>query len=94
MNFANIQILYFLFLIPILIMGFVYYEKQRSKILLQFIVKNNPSAVMGAIFERRLIRSILLWLGLICLVLAAARPQWGSKLDAFSSRGIDIMLGS
>lgn len=38
------------------------------------------------------IKSLLLLAGLACLILAAARPQWGEKLQVYKGRGIDVVI--
>ncbi|HVP15002.1 MAG TPA: hypothetical protein VMS88_05630, partial [Terriglobales bacterium] len=37
-------------------------------------------------------KSVCLLLGLLLLLLAAARPQWGEKLQMVRGRGIDIVI--
>jgi len=38
------------------------------------------------------VRAICLLLGVLLLVLAVARPQWGEKLQVYKGRGIDIVM--
>jgi len=38
------------------------------------------------------VRAICLLLGVLLLVLAVARPQWGEKLQVYKGRGIDIVV--
>lgn len=38
------------------------------------------------------VRAVALLLGLTLLILAAARPQWGEKLQVYKGRGIDIVV--
>ena len=42
---------------------------------------------------RRLLKNILFILGLACLFIALARPQWGSRSVELRHRGIDILIG-
>jgi Ca-activated chloride channel homolog len=37
-------------------------------------------------------RTVLLVLGLVFAILAAARPQWGEKLQVYKGRGIDVVI--
>ncbi|CAM2009267.1 vWA domain-containing protein [Acanthopleuribacter pedis] len=92
MRFAEPNLLYLLFLVPTLIAVFVYAERKRKAQLSHMTVNEKPGMVMGAGFERRLAYTILLSLGTLFLVLAAARPQWGTKLEEAKARGIDIII--
>ena len=92
MSFADPLVLYFLALVPLLIVIFVVSERHRRAHLTALVVSEKPGLVMGAGFERRLIFLVLLCVGVVFLVVAAARPQWGTKLEQVSSRGIDLIL--
>ena len=39
-------------------------------------------------------RATLLVLGLVFAILAAARPQWGEKLQVHKGRGIDVVIAT
>ena len=92
MTFANPNVMYFLLLVPVLVMVFVISERKRNRQVAAMAGPETPVMVMGARFERRLIYLILLCLGIALLVMAAARPQWGTRLDVARSRGIDILI--
>ena len=42
--------------------------------------------------HRRLAKVLLLHLALLGLILAAARPQWGTRLEAITRRGVDVVI--
>lgn len=92
MSFVNPWVLYALLLIPLLMVIFLIAERNRKQQLQRMITSDKPSLVMGAGFERRLIHMILLCLGVGLLIFAAARPQWGTKLEELRSKGFDIMI--
>lgn len=92
MRFANPEMLYFLALVPLLVLMFVVAERARRRRLAAMSTNDKRAMIMGAGFERRLVFLVFCLLGVACLVLAAARPQWGTKLETVTSRGIDIML--
>ena len=92
MTFANPNVMFFLLLVPILVMVFVISERRRNRQVAAMASSDKPLLVMGARFERRLIYLILLCLGMALLVMAASRPQWGTRLDEARSRGIDILI--
>jgi len=92
MSFANVHVLYCLVLAPLLIVIFIQAELGRRAQLAAMVQSERPAMVMGAGFERRLVYLVLLVLGVVMLVLAAARPQWGSRMETISSRGFDILV--
>ena len=92
MKFANPDILYFLALVPLLLVLFFGSERGRRSRIADLVGGVKPAMVMGAGFERRLLFLIFLILGMALMVLAAARPQWGTKLEEIRSRGFDILV--
>lgn len=92
MNFANPDIFYALILLPILVVVFIVAERKRASLVASFINPNKHAMAMGATFERRLVYLVLLLLGITMLITAAARPQWGTKLENMRARGIDILV--
>ena len=40
------------------------------------------------------VKATCLLLGLALMIVAAARPQWGEKLQVYKGRGIDIVVAS
>jgi len=90
--FAEPRLLFFLLLVPLLVLVFVLAERRRSRQLRAMTSPDRTGSVLGAGFERRLLFLILLCLGLCFLAIAAARPQWGTRMEELSARGIDIMI--
>lgn len=92
MSFANPQLLFGLLFVLLLPIGFVFTERKRKRLLESLVASTKPELVMSAGFERRFIAMILTVVGLGCLVMAAARPQWGTKLETVTHRGIDLIV--
>lgn len=92
MTFANPEILNALGLLPLLVFIFILSQRHRAIQVQSLVNPRKPAMVMGASFERRLVYLIFLVLGVGVLVLAAARPRWGTKLETVNSRGIDILV--
>ncbi|MDJ0835765.1 MAG: VWA domain-containing protein [Acidobacteriota bacterium] len=92
MTFANPDILFFLALAPLLILMFVLAEKKRRRQVNAMSLQEKPGMVMGAGFERRLAFLVLLCLGVILMIGAAARPQWGARMEDVTARGIDVLI--
>jgi Ca-activated chloride channel family protein len=51
-----------------------------------------PALVSGVSPQRQKIRMACLVLGICCLILALARPQWGFRLEEVKVRGVDIVV--
>ncbi|PIE02971.1 MAG: hypothetical protein CSA81_04490 [Acidobacteria bacterium] len=92
MVFVYPEVLYALTLVPILVIAFFMAEKSRSQILSTMVEGETAPKVMAPGFEMRFARMASLCLGVIFLLMAAARPQWGRKLETVKHRGIDIII--
>jgi Ca-activated chloride channel family protein len=46
----------------------------------------------SASLEKRIIKACLVVLSALFLILALARPQWGSRLETVSRRGVDVIV--
>ena len=85
--------LYLLALIPLLAIVFALVMRHRRKLLERFGNIELLKELMPAYSRSRL--RLKLWLYLIafaCLVIAAARPQLGSKLREEKAKGVEMML--
>ncbi|MCW5199194.1 VWA domain-containing protein [Desulfobulbus sp. F1] len=52
-----------------------------------------PQLTANVSQARRRLKNILFVLGLACLFIALARPQWGSRWIEVRSKGVDILIG-
>lgn len=92
-RFANPQYLYLLLLIPAFLVLFWAAARSRRKRLARF---GNPATLrelMPDVSTARVkLKFLLFCLALVCVILAAARPQMGSKLREEKARGVEMML--
>ena len=92
-RFANPQYLWLLVVLPLFAALFWLAAHRRRKRLERF---GHPAILKELMPEvstgRVTLRFILFSLALLCLILAAARPQFGSKLREEKTRGIEMML--
>lgn len=92
-RFANPEYLYLLAIIPALIVLFLWALHDRRKRLARF---GDPETVRSLMPEastgRIKLKFSLFVTALTLLILAAARPQFGSKLREQKSKGIEMML--
>ena len=92
-RFANPQYLWLLVVLPLFVALFWLAAHRRRKRLERF---GHPAILQELMPEvstgRVTLRFILFLLAVLCLILAAARPQFGSKLREEKTRGIEMML--
>jgi tetratricopeptide (TPR) repeat protein len=92
-KWADSQYLYLLFIIPLVILGFIisYYFKKRS---FKSLADANLAPRLADSFSPKLswIKSASLVAGLFFLILGLARPKWGEKLQIYKGNGIDIVV--
>lgn len=92
-RFANPHILYLLLLVPVAVVLFIVAMHRRRRRLERFasatiLAQLTPSASPARIRTKFIIYT----LAVIFLILAAARPQIGSKLREEHQKGIEMML--
>lgn len=92
-RFANVELLYLLILVPVLVIVYLLAVGRRRRLVARF---GNPKLLRELMpdFSRGRIRlkAALFIAAYMLLVIAAARPQFGSKLREEHSRGVEMML--
>jgi Ca-activated chloride channel family protein len=92
-RFGNINNLYFLIAIPVLLVLLVYVIYRKKKDLNRFgdreiIAQLMPEASSG----RPVIKYVIQILAVIALIIGIARPQFGSKLREVKREGVEIII--
>lgn len=92
-RFANIEYLYLLLAIPVMTGLYVWSNIVRRRRLARF---GNPETVALLMPEsskgRRTTKFVIFLSALAMLIVAAARPQFGSKLKEVEREGVEIMV--
>ena len=92
-RFANPYILYLLLIIPAAIVLFIFAQMRRRRRLERFASSSLLAQLTPSASTARLRTKFVLYsLALVFLILAAARPQVGSKLREEHQKGIEMML--
>lgn len=92
-RFANPYILYLLLIIPAAIVLFIFAQIRRRRRLERFASSSLLAQLTPSASPARLRTKFVLYsLALAFLILAAARPQVGSKLREEHQKGIEMML--
>jgi len=93
MRFAQIEWMHLLWLLPFLVFLFIWSGRMKKKALSRFghlplVRRLAPSYSL----EKLVWKKILFLLAVFFIVLAMARPQWGTKLEFVKRKGLDIMI--
>ncbi len=92
-RFANSELLYLLLLIPVMVILYSIYVRIQKKALLRFSDPGFFSKLMPLrSMPRNHIKFILFTLALTSLIIAIARPQFGSKLEEVKREGIEMII--
>ena len=93
MKFARVEMLFFLWAVPVLLLVFFYGMKKRRRILSRFSSKRGLEAVASnADATRRWIKAGLMLWALLFAAVAVSGPQYGFKWQEIEQKGIDIII--
>ncbi len=92
-RFANPHLLWLLLAVLLLVALFLVARMLRGKALKRFgNIALLRSLTFGVSAGKLHFKFILQMLALVCLIIAAARPQFGSKLQTVKKEGIEVMV--
>ena len=93
LRYDNIEFLYLLALIPVLIIGIIMYSKWQKNSILKFGDINLLNQLMQShsIFRKK-IKNILFVLAITFLIVGLSNPQVGTKMEEVKREGVDLMI--
>jgi Ca-activated chloride channel family protein len=92
-RFANPEYLYGLYFLPLIIAVFWYVTRSKYKLLDRFAGKKMQTVLLPAYSKvKEITRFGIVMLALVCLIIAAADPQIGTKIENVKETGIDIYI--
>jgi Ca-activated chloride channel family protein len=92
-RFANPEYLLALYAVPIIIVLYWLYRKNRSKLLERFSEKKLHIVLFPSFSGlKNTIKFSLIIVALVCLIIAAANPQIGTKMEEVKQTGIDVFI--
>lgn len=92
-RFANNEFLYLLLLIPVFIILYIIYVQIQKRALIRFSEPGFFSKLMPLrSVPRNHFKFILFSLAIASLIIAIARPQFGSKLEEVKREGIEMII--
>lgn len=93
LRFANSQLFYLLWLVPVLIVFFILVFRWKKKALEDFgNVELIKKLMIGVSRGRQVFKLFLLSTVVILIILALVRPQLGTKLEEVQREGVDIFI--
>ncbi|MCK5256895.1 MAG: VWA domain-containing protein [Deltaproteobacteria bacterium] len=93
MKFGSLNYLFFLWVIPVMVVFYVYAFRKRDKMLALFCGKELVGELVPDFKKgRRLIKALLILMGIILGIFALTRPQWGFHWEEIKRVGVDVMV--
>ena len=93
MKFGSLNYLFFLWVIPVMGVFYVYAFRKRDKMLALFCGKELIGELVPDFKKgRRIIKALLILLGIILGIFAMTRPQWGFHWEEIKRVGVDVMV--
>ena len=93
LRYDNIEFLYLLVLIPLLIIGIIMYSKWQKNSILKFGDINLLNQLMQShSILRKKIKNILFVLAITFLIVGLSNPQVGTKMEEVKREGVDLMI--
>ncbi len=92
-RFAHPEYLNAVYLLPILVIIFYFLYKNKSKLLERFADKELHSVIVSSYSNiKNYVKFGIVLLAFACLIIAAANPQVGTKLQEVKQTGIDVYI--
>ncbi len=93
LRFDNNTYLYFLAVLPVMLLVFVLYLRWKKGALKRFGEwKVIEALIPDYSVNRQILKFILFSLAIVFLVISIANPQIGSRLEKIERKGIDLMI--
>ena len=93
LRYGNIEFLYVLAIIPLLILGIFLFNRWQRKSISKF---GDPKLVLELIQNRssyrKNIKSFLFIISIIFLIIGISNPQIGTKMEEVKREGVDLMI--
>jgi Ca-activated chloride channel family protein len=92
-RFAHPEYLNALYLLPVLVIIFYFLYKNKNKLLEKFAEKELHKVIVSSYSNvKNYVKFGLILLAFVCLIIAAANPQVGTKLQEVKQTGIDVFI--
>src|SRR5438270_13779120 len=94
MQFANPNLLWLLLVFAPALVAFYWWALRKRRLLMKQFIEARllPGLVAGLSTQRQKFRAGCVILGVACVIVALARPQWGVVWEEVKVRGVDIVV--
>jgi len=93
MKFGNLNYLFLLWIVPVLVVFYLYAFRKRDKLLQLFCGKELVGELVPDFKRsRRGIKALLMLLSIIFGIVALTQPQWGFHWEEIKRVGVDIIV--
>ncbi|MBU4055328.1 MAG: VWA domain-containing protein [Proteobacteria bacterium] len=93
MKFAHIEMLYWIWILPILLLIYLHGMRRRRRILDHFARgKSREVLSADADSKKRWIQGVLIFFGLLFLILSLTGPRYGFHWEEVEQKGVDIII--
>jgi Ca-activated chloride channel family protein len=93
MNFGQVEFLYALILLPLMLLISGWAALRRRAAIARLGDPTLVSRLSANVnWQGRRWRNIFWFIGLLLIIVALARPQWGSEVEVVEQQGIEIMV--
>ncbi len=91
MHFSQISFLYLLYFIPVVVFLLFMANAVTKRRIKRFGDEHLVTNLIGSSSNRKkTIKSVCIVLALVFLIVSAAGPQWGTRIERISRKGVDI----
>lgn len=93
MKFARVELLFLIWIVPLLALAYLYGWRKRSKILNGFAKSRTLANIIPAGMQRRRqLGAVWVLSAAVCTVVAMSGPQYGFQWQKIERHGIDIII--
>ena len=92
-RFAHPEYLYLLFILPVLLLFYIYIAKARKRAIKKYGAPELISSLMPEASSKRVrLKYFFMFLAITVIIFIIAGPQFGSKLETVKRQGIEVMV--
>ncbi len=92
-RFENIEHLYGLVTVLIVLLAFLMYMRYRSNALQQLGTWTSLEKIIPGFSKRKpILKFVFLAVALLCICIGWANPQWGSKKEKVQAKAVDVFI--
>ncbi|MBT6325988.1 MAG: VWA domain-containing protein, partial [Bdellovibrionales bacterium] len=93
MKFQNLEYLWFISIIPLIIFFYIWAFRRKNYLIEQFVSTELKDRLLeGVSLTKQKLKILLIILGISFLIIALIRPKWGYHWEEIKREGVDIIV--